>query len=324
MPFQKVVLIYNPASGQKHARRAAQIDAVVAALRQAGVEAQTLPTRGPGTAGAQALEAIGLGADVVFACGGDGTVHEVLQGIAGSNAVLGVVPLGTANSLAAELGLPRDPAAAARALLQAEAACVALGRIEYRDRSGNVASRYFTVTGGVGADAHLAYELTAGFKQRYGMVSYYIVGARMLLRHHFPLFEVEFTTATGERRCERVSQLLAARLADFGGLLARLAPGAALRRNVLRLVLFKTQSRLRYLQYVSRVVLRSSPASPFVELVDAVAVLCRPIDAARIYVEADGELLGHLPASMEVVSDGVTLLMPSRASQPKLRHSMQQ
>ncbi|MGH9650368.1 MAG: diacylglycerol/lipid kinase family protein, partial [Terriglobales bacterium] len=95
--MRKVALIFNPASGVRRERRAAEVESVRQVLLAAGVEAEAAPTRSAGSAEEQARESIAAGCDAILACGGDGTAHEALQGIvgAGGRAALGVIPLGT-------------------------------------------------------------------------------------------------------------------------------------------------------------------------------------------------------------------------------------
>jgi len=311
--FGKVALVYNAMAARKRERRLRQIEAVAQVLGQAGVAMEHVVTHGPGSAGEQARQAIRDGCDAVFACGGDGTVHEVLQGLVPGTIALGVIPMGTANSLATDLRIPRDPAAAARALLTAERVRLAAGRVEYCNGDGHIASRYFTVATGFGPDAHLFYLMSEAAKQRLGYAAYSLKALRVWATHGYPLFEVEWTSpgATAVNR-ERVSQLLAVRITNFGGILRRFAPGAALRRNDLRLVLFKTRSRLRFLRYMTEALLGREPAVRGIEFADAASVRCLPLDAAgaRIRAEADGEPLGVLPATLAVVPDAITLLMP--------------
>jgi YegS/Rv2252/BmrU family lipid kinase len=313
MSIRRVALIYNPASGQQHASRAAQIESVASVLRAAGLEAERVPTVGPGTAGEQAAECMRHGCDTIFACGGDGTVHEVLQGMVGSVTELGVIPLGTANALAIDLGLPAAPHKAARMLLTATPTRIAVGKITYRGINGEVGSRFFTVAAGIGPDAHLMYRLNAQRKRRFGYAVYVAAALRTWATQSYPLFELELCSA-GRRRFEQVSQLLSVRISNFGGILRRLAPGAALRRNDLRLVAFKTRSRARYLQYLTSIFLGMEPRVRCIELLDAAELECRSLtgSAERIYVEADGELLGTLPARIEIVPDALTLLTPPR------------
>src|SRR5580704_10257903 len=126
--MRRVALIYNPASGQHSGRRASQVQNVIAVLRKAGIEAEALETHAPGSAKALALAAARQGYDAVLACGGDGTVHEALQVLVGTQVALGVIPLGTANALAQNLGLGREPVKAVRTLLKAEPMGIPVGR----------------------------------------------------------------------------------------------------------------------------------------------------------------------------------------------------
>ena len=85
------------------------------------------------SASEQAQDAVANGFDTIFVCGGDGTILQVIQGVAGSEVALGVIPLGTGNVLAQNLRLPRDPMAAARAQMHAPAISIPLGKIVCRD-----------------------------------------------------------------------------------------------------------------------------------------------------------------------------------------------
>ncbi len=314
--MRKAILLYNPASGRRRSPRAAQIEAALSVLRQAGVEADAEPTLAPGSAGEQAREACAAGYDTVVACGGDGTVHETLQGMVGGSAALGVIPLGTANSLAADLGLADDAAAAARQLLGAEPVRIAVGSIDYWQRTGGWASRYFTVAAGIGPDALLFYRLNRSLKHRWGYSVYVAQALRTWAFGSYPLFEAEFFTSGSEMLCRaQVSQVLAVRIRNFGGVLRCLAPGATLRRSSLRLVLFKTRSRACYLRYMISVLLGRIPRVRDVELLDATSVVCRPLASAPvIYAEADGESLGRIPAAISIVPDAVSLLVPRQSA----------
>ena len=255
--MRKAILLYNPLSGRRHTRRVADVEAALAVLQQAGVSATAEPTRGQAEAAGQARQAIAEGCDTVFACGGDGTAHDVLQGMVGTDAALGIIPLGTANALAHDLGLPLSAVEAARASLSAKPRCIALGRVEYLDFDGNRGSRLFTVAVGVGVDAHLFYKLNPLLKGSLGMVAYYAQATRLWLTHPLEKFaiEVDRDRAAGIQSSgiqAEVSQLLAVRICNFGGVLRELAPGASLERNDLRLVLFRTRSRLAYLRYIIR------------------------------------------------------------------------
>ena len=315
--MRKATLLYNPLSGRRRKHRLADVEAVLSVLRNAGVEASAAPTRGASDAMDQTQQAIAEGCDTVFACGGDGTIHDVLQGLVGTNAAMAIIPLGTANSLAHDLRLPLSPAAAAKAALTATPRRIAVGKVTYQDLAGDRASRYFTVTVGIGVDAHLFYKLDPLAKRRFGMAAYCAKATLLWLTHRMQTFAVEVPEQGQTRRVE-VSQLLAVRIGDFGGVLRQLAPGASLERGDLRLVLFETRSRVAYLRYVLRGLFGSNWRVPGIELVHSANAVCHEVATpgsgtnARIFVEADGELLGTLPAELSVVRDAVTLLMPGR------------
>jgi diacylglycerol kinase (ATP) len=315
--MRKAILLYNSLSGRRRGRRLADVDAALAVLRNAGVEASAAPTRAASDATDQTRQAIAAGCDTVFACGGDGTIHDVLQGLVGTNIALAIIPLGTANSLAHDLRLPLCPAEAALAALKAKPRRIAVGRIEYQDFSGNRGMRYFTVTVGIGVDAHLFYKLDPLAKRRFGMAAYCAEATLLWLTHKMENFAVEVTEEIAEKRQRRqaeVSQLLAVRIGNFGGVLRELAPGASLDRDDLRLVLFHTRSRIAYLRYVLRGLFGTNWKVPGIELVHSTSAACREAGSSgsgskpRILVEADGELLGTLPAEISILRDALTLL----------------
>jgi YegS/Rv2252/BmrU family lipid kinase len=301
-------------------RRRADVERAARVLQSNNVSVELEPTAGPRCADRQARQYIEAGFDTIIACGGDGTIHDVLQGTTQTPAVLGVLPLGTANSLAADLGLARDPVLAARQLLNAAPRRIAVGRVEYQRAIDRRESRYFTVAAGVGVDAALFYKLNAQFKQRWGMAAYVSESFRQWIIQKFQPFRVEWVDAqTQERHQQIVTQLLAVRIADFGGVLRKLAPGADLTRDDLRLVLFKTASRARYLRFVTGRLVGQDWADPQIDLVHATEVHCRPQHEhgtggqSSIYTEADGEILGKLPVSISIVPEAFNLLIPPKS-----------
>jgi len=319
---RKAILLYNPLAGRRRKRRLADVEAALTVLRAGGVEAISAATHSGAGAGEQARAAIASGYDTIFACGGDGTIHDVVQGMVGTAASLAIVPLGTANSLAHDLRLPQNPALAAQIALTAPARRIAVGKVHCLDFSGNQTSRFFLVVTGVGVDAHLFYALNAPLKQRMGMGAYYGKAAHLWFTHRMERFLAEFReTNVDEPRRTMVSELLAVRICNFGGVLQELAPGASLQRNDLRLVLFRTSNRFFYLLYVLKGLLRQKWNIRGIDLVHSDKITCQCLPAilaenadqqavSRIFVEADGELLGTLPAEITVVPDALSLLVP--------------
>jgi len=312
--MRKAALFYNPLSGRRRKYRVQDVELAASILRAAGIEVEVAPTRAASDASAQVRMAVREGFDTIIACGGDGTIHDVLQGLAGKPAALGIIPLGTANAMAHDLRLPINVARAARALLTAVPRRIAVGKIDYRNFNDLPASRYFTVAAGVGVDAHLFYKLNRLIKDRMGMLAYYSKATHLWLTHRMRYFEAEFSmNGGGQRKEPRLSEMLAVRINQFGGVLRELAPGASLGRNDMRLVLCRTGNRALYLAYVFRGIIGFSNGVPGIELAHADEVTCRSVPGEKpenIYVEADGELLGRLPITLSMVPDALTVLVP--------------
>ena len=317
--MRKAALLYNPDSGGSKQRQS-ELESALAVLREGGVDAALVPTQSPEHALQETRRSIDSGCDTIFACGGDGTIHNIAQELANSNAALGILPLGTANALAHDIRLPLRVSAAAKASLHVTPRRIALGRVKYTDLQGNPGTRYFVVTAGVGVDAHLFYKLHAGTKQRMGMAAYYAKAWSLWFSYPMTRFVAEYASEGSDARREvEVTELMAVRIRNFGGVLQELAPGASLDRDDMRLVFCRTASRLAYLAYVTRGLLRRNWTIPGIDLAYSTSVSCSYKSPAtpspkqrKIYVEADGELLGSLPVEITVVPNAVTLLAPPR------------
>jgi diacylglycerol kinase (ATP) len=319
--MRKAALLYNPASGGNQPKRRSELELALEVLRSAGVDAKVVPTSSRSDVAAQTRQAIAESCDTIFACGGDGTIHDIVQVLATSPVALAILPLGTANSLAHDLRIPISLTAAASAALNAAPRRVALGRIEYVDLQGEPGARYFVVAAGAGVDAHLFFELSHATKQRLGMAAYYAKAWHLWFSHIMIRFLIDYVpTGSDERQQANVTELLSVRIRNFGGVLQELAPGASLGRNDLRLVFCRTASRLAYLLYVIRGLLRQHWAIPGIELAYSTGICCRYLPQSNtgepeaqplVYVEADGELLGTIPAEITVVPDALTILAPS-------------
>jgi len=317
--MRKAALLYNPDSGGSKQRQR-ELQSALAILKDGGVESRLLATESSEHAGQLTRQAIADGCDTVFACGGDGTINNIAQVLAATPVALAVLPIGTANALAHDLRLPLKIPAAAKAALEAEPRRIALGRITCSDLQGSLSTRYFVVAAGIGVDAHLFYKLHSSTKQRLGMAAYYAKAWHMWFTYAMPRFQVEYTGPdfAGARQAQ-VTELLAVRIRQFGGVIRELAPGASLHRNDMRLILCHTASRLAFLAYVTGSLLRRSWSVPGIELAYCDKAVCSykapkdSIPQTKIYVEADGELIGTLPAQISVVPDALTLLAPRGA-----------
>ena len=315
LTMRKAALLYNPDSGGSKQRQR-ELRSALEILRSAGVDAEMSAADSREQAGELTRQAMASGCDTVFACGGDGTINNIAQVLANTPVAVGILPMGTANALAHDLGLPLKIPAAAKAALSAEQRRVALGQIACPDLSGVRKTQYFIAAAGVGVDAHLFYKLHTRTKQDLGMGAYYAKAWHMWFTYAMTRFRVEYTTPDGgQRQSAAATEMMAVRIRDFGGVVRELAPGASLDRNDFRLILCHTGQRLAYLAYVTGAVLRRKWTIPGIELAYSTNVLCDYAEppARKIYVEADGELVGSLPAEISIVPDALTLLAPRRA-----------
>jgi diacylglycerol kinase family enzyme len=315
--MRKAALLYNPASGGSGKRRQRELESALTLLRAGGVDADLVPTQSPANAKEETRRAIASGCDTIFACGGDGTIHNIVQVLAKSPVALAILPTGTANALAHDLGLPLNVTAAAKAALKAVPRRIALGCVKYLDLHNIPGERYFVITAGVGVDAHLFYKLHTGTKQRMGMAAYYAKAWHLWFTYPMTRFAADYIeTGSAAPQHTEVTELMAVRIRNFGGVVQEIAPGASLDRDDMRLVFARTASRLAYLAWVTRGLLRLRWRIPGVELAHSTKVSCEYLpsndDNKRIYVEADGELLGMLPAEITVVPDALTVLAPPR------------
>jgi diacylglycerol kinase (ATP) len=292
-------LVFNPGAGAMRWRRGLP-RRVAEALRAAGHGVSVIPTDGPGSAGEIARERIKAGSDLILALGGDGTVNELLPGIARTQVPFGVIPAGTANVLARELGLGASPLRAVRHLSECTPVRVVLGLL----KCASAEPRYFLAMAGVGFDAHIVYRLSLPLKAKVGQVAYWFASFFEFFRR-LDEFQVQ---VNGESfNC---SFALVSRVRNYAGYL-EIARRASLVKPEFEVVLFEGNSALRYyLKYLASVVTRRTSNVKGMSFLRACNVsLSAPADV-RVYVELDGELAGRLPASLEIVPDALTLLIP--------------
>lgn len=318
--FRKALFLYNPVAGRAQSATARLLERAAEVFRAAAVEVTLEPTRNKGEAGRQAQEAIARGFDAIMACGGDGTVYDVLQGLvhAPEHVALGILPLGTANVLAHDLGLKDDVVAAARALLGYVPRRIAVGQLRWCDPVlGGEQIRFFSVAAGVGVHAQLIYNASARHKRRGGFSVYYLAGFKLLFLHEFIPFRARITLLDGSVRSEEVLEVVAMRVSSFGKWLRRWRPGGALDRDHLQVITLKPSSRWAMFSYVLSALFRGTEAdvqsrSARIEFVRAAHVRCEPLDngPSRIRAQADGEVLGGMPFEISIIPHALTLLMP--------------
>lgn len=289
--MSRFYVIVNPAAGRGAARTAWSV--VRAVLQGAGAEVQMAETVGRGHATELAEAAVALGWPAVLALGGDGTVHEVANGIlrasdgrARTAASLGVVPVGSGNDFALLAGLSKDPAEAARRMVSGGERRVDVGRVGER--------RWFTNGIGVGLDARVAVEANRNRRFR-GMAIYLWALARVLRSFHAPVIRVE--TDEGEV-IERALTLVTVGNGGRHGGGFWICPDAAIDDGLLDVCVCDGLSRPRILQFLPKVVRGTHVGASCVHMRRVRRVHITSL--TPLPVHADGEILFEDAHQLEI------------------------
>jgi diacylglycerol kinase (ATP) len=316
--MRRVLFFLNPLLMERRNRRAT-VDSVASFLQGEGCMVEMQDTLSAHSAGEQAQDAVASGFDTIFVCGGDGTVFQVIQGVAGSEVVLGVIPFGTGNVLAQNLRLPRDAMAAARAQFHAPAVSIPLGKIVCKT-PGHLKDKnwYFTIAAGMGVHAALMNLAPTGTGKRVGgALAYYVGGTRLLIRHPVEPFELEVTATSGAIRRLRANEAIAMRVPEINLWKA----GGNLLKPELRVASVRETGRLglAHASFHALVTQWSRPDSrlPYAQFDDASMIVCRPFAdfdyQTPLLVEADGEVIGSERATITVAQRRLRLLWPQSA-----------
>jgi diacylglycerol kinase (ATP) len=286
-------------------RNIARLNEAVKILETAGCDVELFATPGPNRAGELALRAAETGCDLVLAAGGDGTINEAINGLAGSAVTFGVLPSGTANVLANEIGLAPRPDRAARQLLEAIPVRISLGALE---REG-YERRYFLLMAGIGLDARIVYELDLDLKSRVGKLAYWHGGFRQFGRG-LPRFAV---TVNGQEY--DASFALVTRVRNYGGDF-EIARKIKLTDPDFEVVISQKHEWSHFLRFVAAVMLNRLDRTEGVAITRASTISVAPPKGenpdARVHIQTDGEVTGVLPATIVTVPDALTLLVAKK------------
>jgi diacylglycerol kinase (ATP) len=309
--LHNALLIHNPNAGGGGGDRRKELDEARRILASGGIEAELAETTGPGDATEIALRAGNEGRDLVIACGGDGTLNEVVNGLArqlnGHRVPLALLPGGTANVLAKELSLPWNIPQAAARLVCGTVREIALGLATPQNEPEK--SRYFLSVAGAGPDGRITYAVDLELKAKMGIFAYWWQGAREVLNYKFPRFTVKTKDQTIE-----ASLVIVGRTKNYGGPF-KITTEADLYEDQFELAVLTTQSGLRYLSYLPTLWFGNLRNTEGVHFLKADTLLCEPTDAEPVYAQVDGEPLSRLPVEFKIVPRALKLLVPEEASE---------
>ena len=285
----RIFVIFNPAARSERAKGLRE------RIQTLDPTAVVRPTGGPGDAAALAAEAVAQGFKTVVAAGGDGTINEVVNGLANSDATLGLLPLGTMNVFAAELGVPGNRLKRCWEIIQA--------RHVRRVDLARANSRYFVQLAGIGFDAQAVAGVDWEAKKNFGPLSYIISAARVAARQP-PLLSVESEGVMREGRF-----VLVGNGRYYGGPFT-VFKQALIDDGKLDVLVFKNQGHLDIIRYMQHVLMGTHLALRDVDYFQTSALVVRSVSGGDVPFEADGELVGYAPVSIHVGKEHLNVLVP--------------
>ena len=286
---ERIFVIFNPAARSERAKGLRE------KIQAYDPRAVVRPTGGPGDAAALAAQAVADGFKTVVAAGGDGTINEVVNGIANSDATLGLLPLGTMNVFANELGVPANRLKRGWEIIHA--------RHVRRVDLARANSHYFVQLAGIGFDAEAVAGVDWEAKKTLGPLSYIVSAAKVAARQP-PLLSVTSGGVTREG-----SFVLVGNGRHYGGPFV-VFKQAVIDDGKLDVLVFKNQGYLDIIRYVQHILLGTHLALRDVEYFQTASLVVRSASGEDVPFEADGELVGYAPVSIHVGRERLNVLVP--------------
>ncbi len=288
---RRILAVYNPAAGGE---RRARFERVIGEIRKLGGEVTIVETTAPGHAEQIARDTVAADFDIIAAAGGDGTVNEIINGLSGRDIPLGLIPLGTANVLADEIGLGRDIHKVARALVSGTIKPIRVGRAN---------GRRFTMMAGAGFDANVVDRVSLRLKKLIGPLAYVWQSAVQASTDRFESCDV-----TIDGRAYKTVSVVACNGRRYGGPFVA-APNASLGDDSFQVLLMNGRGWLSVLRYGLGLML-----GRLTQLSDVQLIAGRDVTVhghAGQPVQADGDIVAHLPLSVTIDPMPVRLVHPA-------------
>ncbi len=308
--MKDALVIVNPASAGGRTGRTWPV--VAAALREAGLNFDSALTTAPAEATVLTRQALDEGWPMVVAGGGDGTIHEVVNGFfdeAGQAVAcatrLGLVPLGTGGDFRRTFDVPLDIRAAAAVLCAGRTRRIDVGRVTFVAHDGSRGARIFCNIADVGLGGEVVHRVNHGVRLGRGQLTFLLATAVSLLVWRNPRLRVE---ADGEVQELTAQQAVVANARYYGGGMC-IAPDAEPDDGLLDLVLVGDVGKLENVRLLGPLRAGTHLAGGFPITTRRVRRVTVEADT-RVRVDADGEQPGLLPATFEVVPAAVELVVP--------------
>lgn len=290
----RALLFYNPEAPRVRRRLDRQLEHLTAACRARQVLLDATATEGPGSVLEHADSVSRRKYDLLIAWGGDGTVNEVGNVAARLKLPLGILPGGTVNILARELGIPARPE---------EAVAVLFNGVRRPIKAGRANERLFFAMAGVGFDAAVCRWVPPRLKRRLGRLAYVVGGLRLLFTYPFPSVSILCDTRgfTG-------AQIIISNLPRYAGRM-RLSPLADLDGGSLDLCVLRSDSPFGYVRFLARLLVGRH--TRWRELVYLKGWTFTAVSAEPVPVQLDGEYVGTLPMRFEMEPEALEVLVPA-------------
>jgi diacylglycerol kinase (ATP) len=285
-----LTVIFNPVAGR---RRRQFLDQALVELLHRGFRIHLRETTKPGDAERYAHEETSSGTDLVIAAGGDGTVNEILNGLNGHPLPLAILPIGTTNVLAAEIGIPLTPIAYSEFIASAPIRQAWVGE---------TGGRRFALMVSVGFDARVVEAMNPILKRRLGKSAYLLTACRNLFRHAPSRYRV-----TVDGVCFDAAAVIVSKSRYYGGRYI-VAPQSRVTNPYLEVCLFGRSGRRDIARHAVALVRGSLVNEPDVTLLRGTEVLIEGNDGEP--VQGDGDILTCLPSLVRIALTPVNLLMP--------------
>lgn len=289
-------LIYNPTSGREEMRK--RLPEILQMLERGGLETSTHATTGEGDATLAAAEAVERGFDIVISAGGDGTLYEVINGLAEkpNRPDLGILPLGTTNDFARALGIPRQWKAACELIIKQHTRPIDVGKAN---------QRYFINIGGGGSMTELTYEVPSRLKTILGQLAYYMKGLEKLPR----LRPITVNIKTDQLDInEEIMLFLIANSNSVGGF-EKLVPDASLNDGILDMLILKKCNLAEFIRVVTAALRGEHLNDPNMIYIQSDRIEITSPDYVQINL--DGELGGTLPGVFSVLHSHLNIIVDS-------------
>jgi YegS/Rv2252/BmrU family lipid kinase len=286
--MRQALFIYNPKAGQFKLQRERSIKQFCKAMAEYGIAVEVRQTAAPHDATRLArLAAEEKFTDVIVA-GGDGTVNEAVQGLVGTNVRLTAWARGTANVLSRELAMPTNPKELARVVAKGKSFKMHLGCAEKKETNEK---RYFFLMAGIGLDASIVSQVKPRLKKQVGKAAFVYSGLTHLAAWQPESFQIEIEGETYDATFAAIGKA-----PHYGGNLS-ITPRAQLDLPEFEICVINSTNRLRYLQLLSYAIYNGAADNQddirFFKTTRATAI-------GESLVQADGEIIGHLPMSFSI------------------------